>query len=170
MDDEPRESSADAERDGTRDDGADGADGDEHPDESRRPVYPRCPREPTRLEREEHEISHIPPRAWCAHCSAGRTTRGAHRSSVEAPEHPILSMDYAYLGASAADEQAMAERAQASGATNFEEDVPRESVPILVLHDSRSSAIYGVSIDRKGTSQRVACRVLDIYYQCTRIS
>ena len=37
----------------------------------------RPPSEPSRLQREQHEISHLPPRDWCAHCRRGRGIRGA---------------------------------------------------------------------------------------------
>ena len=38
------------------------------------------PREPSQQERDEHELTHSPSRAWCKHCQRGLARRHDHRS------------------------------------------------------------------------------------------
>ena len=37
------------------------------------PRISRGPKEPSRIERERHEVTHLPPRSWCQHCRRGRS-------------------------------------------------------------------------------------------------
>ena len=50
------------------DDGVEAVDATEEDGVGRQPRIVRGPREPTHQEREQHEVSHLPPRDWCAHC------------------------------------------------------------------------------------------------------
>ena len=47
-------------------------DDDEACEEARRPEKVRDPSAPTRAQWEEHQATHLPFRAWCPHCVAGR--------------------------------------------------------------------------------------------------
>ena len=38
----------------------------------RNPMNKQDPKEPTKVEREEHEKTHLPFRSWCRHCVRGR--------------------------------------------------------------------------------------------------
>lgn len=117
--------------------------------DQRRPHALRCPREPTAAGKAAHEFTHWPPRPWCAYCVFGRSIRSPHWAGEgdEGRDYPIISMDYAYFGASAADEQKMWEgikrRVDAEEPAG-EDGIPEHNVPVLVLHDSRSSGIYVV--------------------------
>ena len=64
------------------------------------PRVSRGPREPSRIERERHEVTHLPPRSWCVHCRRGRSIASAHHAANSDRAHsvPIVSIDYAYLG------------------------------------------------------------------------
>ena len=62
------------------------------------PRFAKGPSEPTRAERERHELTHLPPRSWCAHCRRGRFITIPHWSSQAEKGYPIISIDYAYLG------------------------------------------------------------------------
>ena len=61
--------------DGVRD--REGDDDDEDVEEAVKPLGLRNPGQPTQREIEEHELTHQPPRPWCAHCNGGR---GQHAS------------------------------------------------------------------------------------------
>ncbi|CAK0818994.1 unnamed protein product [Prorocentrum cordatum] len=59
----------------------------------------RGPWGPTGQEEMDHEVSHVPFRAWCRHCVAGRG-RPAPREPCDRAEDgaPIIALDNAYLG------------------------------------------------------------------------
>ena len=141
-------------------------DGEDHENEERVPRVARPPREPSRLEREQHEISHLPPRDWCAHCRRGRGVKGAHyRGRDTDHDFPTISIDYAYIGSSPEDDEKLYMDAKGRadrGVDAVEDVVPRGSVCTLVVHDSRSGGIYGVQVDRKGVSARVQAKLIEI--------
>ena len=63
----------------------------------------------TREEREEHERTHTPFRAWCPFCVKGRATNAQHRKNRDGEEEkelrvPRISLDYFYM--SKKDEEA----------------------------------------------------------------
>ena len=63
---------------------------------------------PTAQERFEHERTHVPFRAWCAHCVAGRGTRRRHPvAPSEYQGVPEISFDYAFLRNAAGAESAV---------------------------------------------------------------
>ena len=59
-------------------------DGDQHEEaeieEAVRPIALRDPGQPTTSEREEHELTHLPPRPWCDCCMRGRAQHDQHRT------------------------------------------------------------------------------------------
>ena len=65
------------------------------------PSVAEVPRQPSARERELHETTHIPYRAWCPHCVATRA-RGDYHSGVVDPgesalrEHPTVQADFFY--------------------------------------------------------------------------
>jgi len=59
----------------------------------------RGPTVPSRWERERHEVSHVPFRAWCATCVAGRGVKSPHKTRRrDGNDLPRFSMDYGFLG------------------------------------------------------------------------
>ena len=58
-------------------------DEEEEEEEARRPKVRKAPRGPTHKEREEHEATHLPYRAWCEHCVRGRGVRKPHIGNKE---------------------------------------------------------------------------------------
>ena len=53
---------------------------------------------PSQSDIDEHNIDHIPYRAWCDSCVCGRG-RGEHHSRVEGPGHiSVISFDYFFIG------------------------------------------------------------------------
>ena len=141
-------------------------DGEDHDNEERVPRIARPPREPSQQEREQHEVSHLPPRDWCAHCRRGRGVRGAHHRGQEGHhEYPIISMDYAYIGSSPEDDDRLYVEAKTRtdrGEEPVEDEVPKGSVCTLVVYDSRSGGIWGIHVDKKGVSSRVQAKVLEV--------
>ena len=52
--------------------------------------------EPTKEERQSHEATHCPFRAWCEICVKAKSPDGKHAKQVENPEHvPVIDFDYA---------------------------------------------------------------------------
>ena len=58
------------------------------------------PAEPSAQEVREHELTHLPYRAWCPHCVRGKGKSMAHRAMDAEQSHsvPHVSNDYSFLG------------------------------------------------------------------------
>ena len=56
------------------------------------------PRVPTRMEREEHALTHLPFRNWCRHCVRGRGREEDRRKSNEEPNIPEVHLDFTFMG------------------------------------------------------------------------
>ena len=72
-------------------------------EEAQVPKGIRAPKGPTKLEREEHDRTHLPFRAWCQHCVRGRGRNKPHRAGEqdddeqETQKVPKVSMDYFFM-------------------------------------------------------------------------
>ena len=85
-----------------------------------------------RREREEHELTHLPYRAWCPHCVRGRGRSMAHRNrkkDEKDAEVPRIVMDYFFL---------------------TEEDRVAEKNPMMIMKDERTGERYGRMVEHKG--------------------
>ena len=51
---------------------------------------PPKPCEPTKAERQSHEATHCPFRAWCEICVKAKRPDGKHAKQVENPEHILV--------------------------------------------------------------------------------
>ena len=61
-------------------------------------AWPRS--KPTQKEREEHEVTRVPFRDWCAHCMMGRGRTHHHvakQKSEDQSRRPIIAMDYFFM-------------------------------------------------------------------------
>ena len=66
-------------------------------DEARRPKFEKLKSQPSKEEVEEHELTHMPYRSWCAHCIRGKAEAGPHRAEEHDDEEvPLVSMDYTF--------------------------------------------------------------------------
>lgn len=85
-----------------------------------------APDQPTEQMIREHEVSHIPYRAWCTACVRGRGRTMQHRR-VDHSDNliPTLSMDYGFLG---------------------------DGLPFVVLRDRKSKAIFAHLLPHKGVA------------------
>ncbi|CAE8580995.1 unnamed protein product, partial [Polarella glacialis] len=59
------------------------------------------PSDPTKAEREFHNLTHLPHRSWCAHCTRGRGVARDRKNLRAAAERdvPLIAVDYLFLGA-----------------------------------------------------------------------
>ena len=74
--------------------------GGEEGEEGRTAVGLTSPQKVSKKEREEHEKTHTPFRAWCKYCVKGRGQNTAHRRQEdESPnaQVPRISMDHFFM-------------------------------------------------------------------------
>ena len=92
----------------------------------------KAPQRVSTEEREEHERTHTPFRAWCRHCVRGRAKNMPHRTKQgkeEGDEAPRVSMDYFFM--SEADETACEN-------------------PLFVMIDEETGDKYARAVGQKG--------------------
>ena len=72
---------------------------EEEGEEGREAVATPAPMASSRLERETHELTHTPYRAWCPHCVRMRGRNTAHKRQVQKEKSwvPIISFDYFFF-------------------------------------------------------------------------
>ena len=123
----------------------------EEEEESEEAVVPKAlrdPRQPTQRQREEHDLTHLPPRAWCWWCNGGRIQHDQHRTvkALDPPEEsaiPCISLDYCFMG--------------------NRETLPKDN-PVLVVYDNRSKSLGAWQVYRTGAVQWVGlevCKFID---------
>ena len=104
----------------------------EEGEEGREPKGLSAPQQVSREEREMHELTHTPYRAWCRHCVKARGRNTPHRTRVEeriAGGVPKISMDYFFI--SKVDEQA-------------------HNNPLIVMVDEGTGEKYARAVGQKG--------------------
>eukprot|EP00435_Cladocopium_sp_Y103_P052687 s1304_g16.t1 len=106
-------------------------------EEFARPVRVKAPTDPTHDEIEEHESTgHIQYRSWCCHSVAGRGVGQQHRTREEEARAqdglPTITCDYTFMSGGGAEQE--------------DERVK----PILVIKDSKTSAVAATFVDHKG--------------------
>ena len=57
------------------------------------------PTRPSKAEVDEHMLSHLPFRSWCAHCIKGKSKSKRHPSTAHNTDHelPMVTIDYMFL-------------------------------------------------------------------------
>ena len=105
------------------------------------------PHQPTQREIEEHEVSHLPFRSWCSACVRGRAKSQAHHLVDHKDDEaiPTVSVDYGFMG----KEGELGAR-----------EVGSSLLPILIVKDRRSKAIWSVPVPAKGTTHPYPARAL----------
>ena len=64
-----------------------------HPiEQARNPTGLRVPGEPTEAERRQHELTHLPFRSWCKHCTLAKGRHAASRRLND--RQPVIQVDY----------------------------------------------------------------------------
>ena len=95
-----------------------------------------APVQPTKKMIEDHEVSHLPFRSWCAACVRGRAKSQPHYSVGERPEAmSTFSVDYGFFGS--------------PGETPLQ-DVSGRDLPVLVAFDRKSKAVFAHPVPHKG--------------------
>ena len=92
---------------------------------------PPKPYEPTKEERQSHEATHCPFRAWCEICIKAKSPDGKHTKQLGYPEHiPVIQFDYAF-------------------ATDTPGD-PNKEISMMVATDSIHGSNFAVVARRNG--------------------
>ena len=110
-------------------------DGREEGEEGRQPVRVRAPQQVSKEERDAHELTHTPYRAWCRHCVRARGRNAPHKKGDRDHEEgcvPKISMDYFFM--SKVDESANVN-------------------PFIVMLDEDTGEKYARAVGHKGLGQ-----------------
>ena len=115
--------------------GEEGEEFEEDGEEARVARGRRAPRGPTQMERESHELTHLPYRAWCSHCVRGRGEKTPHRrrggESEEEKRHmaPRMVSNDRFMSACNAEwkERRAGDEGRLDGKSLYEQSERRES-------------------------------------------
>ena len=105
---------------------------EEEGEDGRAPQRLRTPFTVTAEEKEKHELTHTPYRAWCRHCVRARGRNEAHRSREEDKKRsgvPRIAMDYFFMS---------------------KEDDEAQKNPLIVLVDEETGEKYARAVGQKG--------------------
>ena len=109
------------------------------------------PKLPTKGQVDEHDLTHIPYRAWCVHCRRARGIAMAHRKVEEDKEEKeaaitTFSMDYAFL----------TEDFELLTKDQHENYAYKDKVKdvVLVCDDRRSGGVRAHLVEHKGLGDR----------------
>ena len=104
------------------------------------------PIKPSQEEVNKHMWTHIPFRSWCPHCVKGKSVNKSHRNAKSCTKSsiPIVSIDYAYMTEE-----------------DKHESEDTGTMPIMVIHDSRSKAITADVVTAKGVNDYAVSRVME---------
>ena len=100
-------------------------------EEGRRSRGIRAPQRISKQEKEEHERTHTPFRAWCSHCVRGRGKNTPHRKNKDTEDIavPRVSMDYFFMS---------------------DEDQKASENPIFAMVDEETTEKYARAVGQKG--------------------
>ena len=115
-----------------------------HGSEGQAPATLREVGQPTKIDRREHEHTHIPFRAWCAECVRGRGKDRYHRRIAYEDGVARVGIDYMFLtehGVYLKHKEAV------DGVSGDESKV----LTVLVLKDFRFKSVWAYPVPAKGT-------------------
>ena len=118
----------------------------EEEDEGRQPKMLANPITVSKKQREEHELTHLPYRSWCAHCVRGRGRSTAHKAKkgdTEEEETARVVMDYFYMHSSVGE-------------------TDEDKCPSIVMVNEKTSERYARVVAKKGVGPEVDWVVRDI--------
>ena len=107
----------------------------EEGEEAEEPRGLRAPLKVSKEQRDAHEITHTPYRAWCRHCVRARGRNAPHRMRTEEQRErqvPKVRMDYFFM--SQADEKA-------------------DKNPLIVMVDESTGEKYARAVGKKGIGE-----------------
>ena len=116
------------------DDEAGEAGREEEGEEGRAAVAAPAPMAPSRLEKEAHDLTHTPYRAWCPHCVRMRGRNTAHKKQVRKEKSwvPRISFDYFFFS---------------------QEDEQANKHPMIVMVDDETGEKYARGVSQKGLGE-----------------
>ena len=109
------------------------------------PQTKKAPCRPTEEEVQEHNVCHIPFRAWCPHCVKGKAMNDPHmRDREEVGEFPTVSIDYCFLHIGEGEEM-----------ERLSSEVTRTNagMPIVVTTDDKTGLVFADVVPRKGNDR-----------------
>ena len=107
--------------------------------EVRRPARMMNPERPSQREVDEHELTHLPYRSWCAICVKGKAKEQAHKRVKREDGMNEVHMDYMFMGP---------------------KDVAGETLPCLVVKDLGTKMVMAAAVPRKSTGGYIAARAV----------
>ena len=135
---------------------------DDRDGEAHQPKTLTTPVKPSIEEIRNHELTHIPYRAWCEHSVGSRAIEDRHRRTDmekerEAITVTVFAMDYMYL----------TEDATLMSADGVRQNKTELGRPILVEADRKIGGIFGHQVKHKGSSTKcVVKRIVDGINDC----
>ena len=121
----------------------DGAGGPEESDEcegfgNRKVVRKHDPCQPSLQEKEEHEMTHLPFRSWCRHCTTERgREKDCRKTMEEERQFPEVHLDYVFMG----------------------DEKEGKTLAFLVAKERETRAVLSTVVPRKTTGEWI-CRSL----------
>jgi len=90
---------------------------------------------------DEHNLTHLPFRAWCPFCIRGRGLSSGHfaRKETEDQQIPTISVDYCFLG---------------------DESTRDTDLPVLVVRDRRTKSVWAHPVPSKGVDNPFGAKQL----------
>ena len=117
---------------------------------------------PKQEEVDEHNVNHILFRSWCTHCVKGKANNQGHSISASGShesEVPIVSIDYAFVNEDGEDRKIRKER-ERRGEEKEAGEV--KSMPMIVIHDSKSKYVAAEIVPEKGVNEYAVRRIAQI--------
>ena len=105
--------------------------GEEEGEEGREAIAMPSPLSPSRQEKEHHELTHTPYRAWCPHCVRARGRNRAHKTSADHDKSsvPKIAFDYFFFS---------------------DEEEKANKNPMIVMVDESTGEKYARGVEQKG--------------------
>ena len=107
----------------------------------------KVPLQPTQKKIDDNEIGGLPFRPWCAACVRGRGKSMAHRACKDKSGDtvPVVSVDYGFFGTEEGSKV---------------QEIGSSKLPILVMKDRSSKAIWSNPVPCKGTEDPYALQII----------
>ena len=125
------------------------------PESARIPVDLPVPAPPSEVERELHNLTHLPFASWCEICLRSRTRDNPHRkmpkeeeaTRVAGPTLPLVSMDWFEVKGSPVDEQP-------------EGEADHGFVQCLLVTDAQTGYVAAIPVPEKKNQANYACEMV----------
>ena len=125
------------------------------PESARIPADLPVPTQPSEVERELHNLTHLPFASWCEVCLRSRTRDNPHRTMpkeeeatrLAGPTLPLVSMDWFEIKGSPTDEQP-------------EDEAEHGFVQCLLVTDAQTGYVAAIPVPAKKNQSEYACEMV----------